>query len=114
MMAGGGSPEPSESAGFAAPAILSRASSSNRFNCALSTGGTGRSPDRSTILPASWPLYFAKSASVFASKYTTSLVTAPFVDGDHAFGYAITGMNCGSTTVAVNFLSAQPRPNGPH
>src|SRR5690349_1732295 len=114
MIFGGGRPEPSAAAGAGAAAILARASSVSRFINALSTGAIGRSPDSRTILPASWPLYLAKSASVFASRNTTSLVTAPFVDGDQAFGYAITGMYCGSTTAAVNLRNAQPLPNGPH
>src|SRR5688500_2501407 len=44
----------------------------------------------------------------------TSLVMRPFVEGDQALGYAITGNTCGSMTCAEKLFSDQPRPNGPH
>ena len=38
------------------------------------------------VMTDNLPLYCASSSIVFALKYTTSPVTVPFVEGDHAFG----------------------------
>src|SRR5581483_591901 len=46
---------------------------------------TGRGGCVRTILPASLPRYFAKSASEAICTRTTSAVTSPFVPGDHSW-----------------------------
>jgi hypothetical protein len=104
-----------EPVGDVSAAILASSASLRRVANGVSTGLTSRiSALVNTILPASLPRNFSRSASVFASKCTTSAVTAPFVDGDHAFGNPINGDAYGSITSAEKDLNDQPRPKGPH
>ena len=94
-------------------AISSSSFSVLRVNSGLSTGGTARIAPNSTILPASLPLYWSMSFSLWMLTKTTSPVTGPLVDGDHGVACTISTAVSGVTMRAHVLSCCQPIPNSP-
>ena len=69
---------------------------------------------RSSILPLSVPLYFAKSPSLLITTIVASPVTGRWCPAYRRAGTPMSGAYCGSIRCAEKRVNVQPRPNGPH